>query len=261
MRRIVVLLLTGLAAGPLAAQTATDHIAEGRAAAEAFDPRTALRHFEAALAQDSLDGEANWRAALALIDLGKQTPDSVKSPERDSLYARAERYARRAVAADSAVAEAHFALANAAGRVSLTLPPQERLQRAKLVRAAALRAIALDPKHDGAYHVLGRWNAEIMRLPGISRFFAKNFLGEGIFDEASWENATTNLEKAVALRPTLVYHHLDLAEIYIDRERYSDARRHLQRVAGLPRSDVMDSTYKAEAAALLEQIANKKDKN
>ena len=34
---------------------------------------------------------ANWRAALTLITLGAETPDSVKSPERDSLYARAER--------------------------------------------------------------------------------------------------------------------------------------------------------------------------
>ena len=84
------------------------------------DLRTALAHYEAALALDSTDYEANWRAAIALLDEGEQIPDSVKSPERDSLYARAERLARRAVAADSMGADGHFALAAAVGRASLT---------------------------------------------------------------------------------------------------------------------------------------------
>ena len=42
-------------------------------------PGPALRHYEAALAVDSTNYEANWRAALTLLDMGKQTPDSVKS--------------------------------------------------------------------------------------------------------------------------------------------------------------------------------------
>ena len=59
---------------------------------------------------------------------------------------------------------------------------KERIRRAKIIRSEALRTLALDPSHDGAYHVLGRWNAEIMRLSGLSRFFAKHFLGARVFD-------------------------------------------------------------------------------
>ena len=58
-------------------------IAQGIAAFSARQPDLALRHFENALAVDSTSYEANWRAALALITLGNETPDSVKSPERD----------------------------------------------------------------------------------------------------------------------------------------------------------------------------------
>ena len=102
-----------------------------------------------------------------------RSPTASTSPERDSLYARAERLARRAVAADSTGADGHFAVAAAVGRASLTMGKKERIRRAKVVREEALRTIELDPSHDGAYHILGRWNAEIMRLSGFSRFFAK----------------------------------------------------------------------------------------
>jgi len=40
---------------------------------------------------------------------------------------------------------------------------RDRIRDAEAIRTAALRALELDPGHDGAWHVLGRWHAEIMR--------------------------------------------------------------------------------------------------
>lgn len=248
-----------LVAAPLGAQNVAEHVSAGIAAREARDPSGALKHFQAALAQDSMNYQANWEAALTLIDIGKATPDEVKSPARDSLYALAEVYARRAATANPSDAEGHFALANAIGRASLTKSKKERVQRASEIRNEALRAIQLNPRHDGAYHVLGRWNAEIMRLSGPTRFFAKNFLGGDVFNQASWEGAVSNMEKAVELNPRRIYHRLDLAEVYVDRGRYSDARTQLQRVEALPIADPLDPTYKQQAADLLKKIGNRKD--
>jgi regulator of microtubule dynamics protein 3 len=251
-------LLMLFTAPPLAAQSAPDHVALGVAAMQVHDLHTALAHYEAALALDSTAYEANWRAALALLDEGEQIPDSVKSPERDSLYARAERLAHRAVAADSNRAEGHFALAAAVGRASLTMGKKERIRRARIIRDEALRTLAIDPRHDGAYHILGRWNAEIMRLSGLSRFFAKNLLGAGIFNEASWEEAVSDMERAVALDPGRLYHRLELAEIYVDRKRYDDARSELAQLEALPDREIMDSVYRRQAEALAVEIARKK---
>ncbi len=153
----------------------------GVAAREAQDPGMALQHFHAALNQDSMNYEANWRGALLLLDLGDQIPETGKSRRRDSLYSLAERYARRAVVSDTSGADGHFALAAAVGSAALTLGQEERIRRAGIVRNEALKAIELNPRHDGAYHIMGRWNAEIMRLSGIGRFFAKNFLGARVF--------------------------------------------------------------------------------
>jgi tetratricopeptide (TPR) repeat protein len=257
----VAALLALAAARSLAAQTTEDHIRLGVEAQLARDPQTALSHLEAALALDSTSYEAFWRAAENLLDVGKQIPDSVHSAERDSIYARAERLARRATELDPGGADGHYALATAIGRASLTKSKKERVRRAAEIRAEALRALEIDPDHHKTYHVLGRWNAEIMRLSGFQRFFAKTFLGGKIFNAASWDSAVVYMDKAIALSPENIYHHLDLAEIYIDRGRYGEARIHLNQVETLPVFDVMDPAYKERAASLLAKIAGKKDKN
>jgi tetratricopeptide (TPR) repeat protein len=261
--RKLVLVLVGLWSiavpeGSLLAQQAVDHVGLGVAAVEAHDLRTGLAHFEAALAADSTNYQANWRAAIVLLDLGDQIPDSVKSPERDSLYRRAELLAARAVNADSNGADGHFALAAAVGKAALHMGNKERIRRARVIRDEALRTLAINPRHDGAYHILGRWNAEIMRLSGFSRFFAKSFLGAGIFKQASWSEAIADMEKAVELDPGRIYHRLDLAEIYVDRKRYADARQQLDQIAALPDREIMDSVYRRQAADLAEAIRKKK---
>jgi tetratricopeptide (TPR) repeat protein len=247
----------GAVAAPVSAQAAADHVALGVAANDARDPRTALLHFQAALDQDSMNYEANWRGAMTLLTLSEQLSTRSKNPERDSLYALAERYARQAVVADPAGPDGHFALAAAVGQGSLSMGNKDRIRRAKVIRSEALRTLALNPRHDGAYHVLGRWNAEIMRISGFSRFFAKSFLGAGIFKEASWSKAIYNLEKAVELDPGRIYHHLELAEIYADRKRFKDAAAQLQLVDSLPQREIMDSVYKLSAARLQRRLARR----
>ena len=192
------------------------------------------------------------------MDEGEAIPGTDRDPRRDSLYARAESLARRAVAADSTRVEGHFALAAAIGRASLTMGKKERIRRAAVIRQEALKAIEIDSTYDGAYHIMGRWNAEIMRLSGLSRFFAKSFLGAGIFGKASWEAAISNMEKAVELDPGRIYHRLDLAEIYVDRKRYADARSQLGQIASLPDRELMDPEYRKQAEALAKKIANRK---
>ena len=75
--------MLALAAGNVAAQSAPadfdEHMLLGITAADTRDPEGAVDHFAAALALDSTDYQANWRMASALIDVGKQTPDDVKS--------------------------------------------------------------------------------------------------------------------------------------------------------------------------------------
>ena len=125
-----------------------------------------------------------------------------------------------------------------------------------MVREEALRATELNPRHDGAMHVLGRWNAEIERLPGVTRFFAKTFLGAAIFNEASWQNSELYFHQAIDQNPQNIYHHLDLAEALDDQNKRAPTIEQLQLIATLPLGcDPMDETYKRQAAELLQKLS------
>ncbi|PYO69663.1 MAG: hypothetical protein DMD69_02120 [Gemmatimonadetes bacterium] len=168
-------------------------------------------------------------------------------------------YAERAVRADSTKPDGHYVLAMVLGRLSRTKGSKERVRYAKIIFDEATKAVQIDSTHDLAHHVLGAWNAEVKRLSGFQRFFAKALFGGGFMDKANWNDAVMHLETAVRLAPNHVYHRLELAEVYVDLGKYSKAREQLQVIATLPVADVMDPQYKKDAADLLADIKNEKD--
>lgn len=263
MRRLVTSLVLALLAAPAAAQSAAEHIALGDSAFAALRPADAVPHFQAAIQADSTSYDALWKAARALADVAKQIDgdaDAAKR-QRDSLYTVARGYAERAVAVNPEHPDGHYAVAMVLGRLSRTKGKKERVRFAKVIFDEATRAVALKADHDGAHHVLGAWHAEVKRLSGIQRFFAKTLFGGGFMGAASWEKAIEHLERAVAINPQHVYHRLELAEVYVNRDRYGKARELLASIEGLPIGDVLDARYKEEARALLQEIQGKQDKS
>ena len=246
----------------LVAQNPVNHIALGDSAG-LMHPDVQLRHYQAALAVDSLSYQANWKAARAIADVAKQiqgNADSLKR-RRDSLYSVGRGYAERAIRADSTRADGHYALAMVLGRLSRTKGSKERVRYAKIIYDEATRAVQIDSNYDNAHHVLGAWNAEVKRLSGIQRFFAKALFGGGFMDKANWGDAVRHLERAVAIAPNHIYHRLELAEVYTDLGRYAKAREQLQVIATLREVDVLDGQYKKDAVALYNDIKNEKDES
>ena len=248
MRKNILLAALLVPSATLAAQS-NDHMTRGDAAYVALRPVEALAHYEAIIAEDSASYDALWKASRSTADLAEYEPDKRK---RAGMYRRAERFARLAVAAHPDDAEAHFHLARALGRVALSQGPKDRVKYGKAVRDEALEALRLDPDHPGALHVMGMWHAEVRRLPGIARFFAKSFLGGQILGSARWEEAVRLLSRAVEVDPQRLAHHLDLARIYRDIDQRDQARLHYEHVIGGAATDYNDEHYKREAA---EEIA------
>lgn len=241
-------------------QAPAAHIAAGDSAGM-MHPDVQLRHYQAALAEDSTSYEANWKAAQAIANVAKQiqgNADSLKQ-RRDSLYAAGRVYAERAVRVDSMGADGHYVVAMVLGRLSRTKGSKERVKYAKVIYDEAAKAVALNPNHDNAHHVLGAWNAEVKRLSGIQRFFAKTLFGGGFMGKANWKDAVSHLQRAVELNPQHIYHRLELAEVYVDLGQYSLAREQLMVIPTLPNQDVQDAQYKQDAATLFEDIKNEKD--
>jgi tetratricopeptide (TPR) repeat protein len=243
----------------LFAQTPAERLARADSLHDALKPTEELAELKAALAEWPDDGAALWRAARAQVDVAKQIKGEHEYTRgvRDSVYQVAREYAERAVAADSTEAEAHFVVSLALGQLSRTRSGKERVRFARTIYDEAARTVALDSMHDGAHHVLGAWHAEIKRLSGITRFFAKTLFGAGFMDRANWDSAAAHLERAVALDSSYVHHRLELAEIYVDRQRWADARAQLEAIPTLPDRDVLDGDHRKSAAALLEKIRDR----
>lgn len=192
-----------------------------------------------------------WQAAAAAVDQGEFEKNAAT---RSALYAKATGYARRAVALNPGDPEGHFHLSRALGRTALALGPRERVKYGIEVRDEALAALKIAPRHPGALHVMGVWNAEIMRLSGISRAVARAFLGGQVFSTASWSEAVRYLELAVEVEPTRLVHRLDLARIYRDIDRTNDARAAYRAAIAAPASDANDAVYRQQATDELKKL-------
>ena len=239
-----------LIGGVADAQTPAEHIALGDSIYARFKPDEALAHYAAAIGADSSNYEALWKAARSEIDLAEVERDQTR---RDRYSRSGEGLARRAIRVNPQDAEAHFHLARALGRRALSVGVRDRIKFATEVRAEALEALRHNENHPGALHVMGVWNAEVMRINGVSRFLAKNVLGGRVFGEASWENAVSYMERAVAVDPDRIVHHLDLAKIYDDVGNKAKARAHLELVVRGRRIDFNDPAYQREAQGLLDK--------
>ena len=247
--RAVVIAATVLSSNSLFAQSAAEHIVLGDKDFEAMNAAGALRHYQEAIKVDANNAEALWKASTQSIDLGE-----FNDAARDSLYRLGEQFARRAVQADPKSSMAHFALAKAIGRRALSLGARERVKYAGEVRKEALEALKLDSLNAGALHVMGMWHANIMRLSGFTRFFAKNLLGGKTFDEANWNEAARSLERASSLEPDRIVHHLDLAAVYRDRGEKDKAREQYQIALQLKLKEFNDKSYKAQAERELAEM-------
>jgi tetratricopeptide (TPR) repeat protein len=226
-------------------------IRTGDAAVKANHLADALQAYGAAIAADPSNYESLWKGGDAAVTLGEFDPDV---QQRDSLFALGERYGRRAVSINPRDAAGHFTLARALGRKALSLGVRDRAHYANDIRAEALAALALNPNHAGALHVMGMWNDNIMRLSAIQRLAAKALLGASSFAQASWKEAQLDMEHAVALEPGRIVHRLDLGRVYADRHDVAKAREQFQLAVSMPLLEYNDAHYRHEADSALKTL-------
>ena len=233
------------------AQSAAEQVALGDRVHATMNAPAALKHYEAAIQADPKSYEALWKATREAVDIGEYAESD---QERNRLYSEAELYARRAVEANPAGADGHFHLSRALGRKALSLGKRDQVKYAGDVRMHALDALKIEPHAPGALHVMGMWNYNVMRLSGMTRFFAKQFLGGKVFDSANWDDAQRYMEESVQYEPGRLVHHLDLARVYAARGDETRARVQYEATIKGTASEYNDRRYQAEAAEELRKL-------
>jgi tetratricopeptide (TPR) repeat protein len=242
-----VVVLTG---GVLHAQPASEHLRRADEAYRARNSDEAREHALRAIIMDPANYEAQWKAARSEVDLAEIAGSSTNKMLLDA----AEKHAQEAVRLRPQAADGRFTLARALRHRVLGAGVRDRVRYAEAIRGEALAALAAEPRHAGALHVLGMWHAELMRLSGFSRAMAKSFLGADLFGAANWDEAQLLLEDAARIDPDRIVHRLNLAGVYADRRDKERARAMYTSIASAPLVYPNDELYKRQAAERLARL-------
>ncbi len=115
----------------------------------------------------------------------------------------------------------------------------------RLFKLEAEKAIALDPKQDIAYYLLGRWNYGVANLGVLSRTYVDVVYGG--LPKASNEEAIRYFTKAIQLAPGRIIYHAGLALVYERTGQITFEKAELKRCSELSPTDREDSDAKKEA--------------
>jgi tetratricopeptide (TPR) repeat protein len=238
---MILMAVTNLAASPL-----SDAIIRGDSIYETNDYPGSIAAYKNALAIDSLSAEANWKMARSLNLQAELQPKD----KQLALNEQAAIVSQRCIDKDSLIAEGHFQLARAQGRVALFKGVFKSASLAKQVKREADKTLVLDPKHDGAYHILGRWNREVAQKPK----FLRSAIGLG---EADKKIGIECFQKAIELNPSYINHHLEYGISLLDMDQKDKAKAEFEQCLKLPAPRPLDLKYQNEAKDYLARLTQK----
>ena len=229
--------------------TAAGFLAAGDSALVRLDLAAASAAYTRAHQVAPQSYEAAWKLARALAD---QATLSTKRDEQERLCQEAESMARAAIMIEPRGAKGHAFLAVALGKLALFVGGKRKVRLSHEVKAEADTALALDPDEDLAHHVLGVWNREIVKLPGVLKFFAKALYGK--LPDASMDAALDHLTKARSLRPDVIPHRVELGITLASAGSYREAKQELEGALRMPTSWVTDDYYRDKARKALADV-------
>ncbi len=226
--------------GTLQARPVDSLLAAGDSAFALYDYSGSAELYRQAAQADSQSFDAFWKLGRSLNFLGELVPKDSQMV----VFEEAAAAERAAIKLDDNSADAHFQLARALGEIALFKGVFKSIGLAKQVKAEAEKALALDSLHDGAWHIMGRWNREVGKKPKIFR--APMGLGS-----ANKRDAIAFMQKAEALNPGLIDHHLEMGITYEEYGMKDKAREEFNQCLTLPGRGPLDKKYKAEAEKYL----------
>jgi tetratricopeptide (TPR) repeat protein len=177
------------------------------------------------------------------------------TPEAEKMkyYKTAEYLAIKAIKLKEASADAHFAYAMALGRINENASNKQKIANAKLIKSEVDRAIALNPRLAGAYHILGRWNRTIASFNGVEKIMINSFFG-GVPPGGSYDDAVKAFMLAVSIEPKYMNHQYELAETYHEMGKDADAKVWAQNALKITPSNDDDIKAKTDCEALLKKL-------
>ena len=129
-----------------------------------------------------------------------------------NLVSRALECAQKAAILAPTNATAHASIAVCYAKSCAFADVKSQLAYSRLFKQEAEKALALDPKQNVAYYLLGRWNYGIANVGFFSRAYVKVIYGS--LPNASFKEAAACFKKACEMAPNRIIYHAGLAMAY-----------------------------------------------
>lgn len=233
----------------MGAESAEELIKKGDVYYAKLQPAEALKHYLPAEKLDSNNARLLVRIARQYRHL---MSDAEKTSEKKQLGATAVNYAERAVALAPEDPEAQLALAISYGKMVPFEETEQQIAKSRLIKIAADKVIALDPKNDLAWQVLGRWYFGLAEVSGVKRALAR--MAYGKLPPAKYEDAARCFEQAIELNPTRLMHYIELGRTYARMGRGAEARKFLIKGLALPETEKDDPESKKLGRQVLKKL-------
>ena len=215
----------------------------------ALNEMAAYETFLQVLKIDPRNYHSLWKSSELCSRIGNR--QKVKESKLD--YFKAGRiFAETAIKVDPKSADGYYALSVAMGRKALIESGNERIKAVKEIKTNADKALAINPNHGRAWHVLGKWNYEVSNLNGIEKAALKIIYGG--LPKASLAESIRCYEKAKQLEPVFALNNLELAKAYHRNDEDTKAIELLKALPNIPAKTEDDARIKAEGKKLLEKI-------
>jgi tetratricopeptide (TPR) repeat protein len=225
----------------------TKLLAQGDELNRKHESRAALQIYLQAEKLSPTNAEVQMKMAEAYMDL---MHGAKSKAEEKTLAAQALVCGQKAAADEPQNAKAHVCVAVGYAKNFPYLDNQTKINYSRLIKVEAEKAIALDPKFDLSYHMLGRWNCEVANMNLFLTGLVEIVYGG--LPKASNDKAIENFKKAIELAPARIIHHLQLARVYhiVGEKKLMTAE--LKACAGFAPVDLDDGDAQRIAAKVLE---------
>ena len=232
------------------AESAEELVAKGKVFDKKFQAREALPLYLEAEKLEPKNHDILVRIARQYRHL--MTSASAKQEKLRLGYLALE-YSDRAAAMDKDDAECQLAPAITLGKMMLYMPTKEQVTASRRIKESVDKALALDPKNDNAWHILGRWHRTLADVSTMKRYVA-GMLFMGKLPVGSNEEAERALKKAIELNPNRPMHYIELGRVYAQMGRKDEARKYINKGLAMPDADIDDIETKQRGRETLQKL-------
>lgn len=249
LRALSVTSLLFLGSVVVQAETAVELVAKGDTADKSFKPAEALKSYLPAEKLEPNDVALLLRIARQyrhlMCDVWNES-DKIKYGNLSLVYAK-----RAAVLAPNN-SEAQLSPAISYGKMVPFEGKSAQIAASPLIKAAADRAIKLDPNNDTAWHVLGRWHQSLANVSGVKRSIGEVMYGK--LPVGTNAESVACFTKAISLNPGRLRHYIELGITYEQMGNNADARKNLEKGLKMPNKEKDDYELKVHGKEALSKL-------